>query len=345
MSGFAYPEFLPLIVPLLAAVVWLGRRRLSGIFYSDLLLLDGLPRGRAGMAEAARRWIRLAAILAGVIALAGPRIPDRRTRLPAEGIAIVFAIDVSGSMGEKDFPNGPDGLLTTRLAAAKETTKQFVQGNGEESGIAMTGRKTDSLGLISFAAWPDPACPITLNHSVLISTLEKLTPKSGIDAGTNIGDAIAESLIRLEAAGSRRKVLILLTDGEHNISLIRSDPPLKPRQAAQLAHDLKIPVYAIDCGGMPVGDAEAVQRRLDGQQTLKAVAEMTGGRMFPANDRAELQTVYGEIDRLERSTAESFAYRRYRDLSPLFVALALSVILVQIVLDTVLWRVLSNGTA
>jgi len=136
----------------------------------------------------------------------------------------------------------------------------------------------------------------------------------------------------------------LLTDGEHNISLTRSDPPLKPRQAAQLAHDLKIPIYAIDCGGMPVGDAEAIQRRLDGKRSLQAVAEMTGGRMFAASDRVELQAVYVEIDRLERSTAESFTYRRYRDLAPLFAGLALGAILLQIVLNTIVWRVLTNGT-
>lgn len=344
MPGFAAPGWLLILPPILAIIYWLGRREPTGVLFSDLSLVDHLPRGRAGIADAARRWLRTIAIVAAIVVLAGPRIPDRRTRLPAEGIAIVFAIDVSGSMGEKDFPSGRDGILTTRLVAAKETTVRFVQGGEDDSGVSLAGRKTDSLGLVSFAAWPDPICPITLNHSVLIATLEKLSPKSGVDAGTNIGDAIAEGLIRLEAAGNRRKVLILLTDGEHNISLNRSDPPLKPRQAAQLAHDLKIPIYTIDCGGNPIGDAEAVQRRIEGQRTLQAIADMTGGRMFVANDRADLQTVYGEIDQIERSTTESFTYRRYRDWSPWFAGLALAAALIQIALDKIFWRILSNGT-
>lgn len=329
---------------MLAILFWLERRKKTGILFSDLTLFEGLPRGRAALADAARRWFRTIAVVAGVIALAGPRIPDRRTRLPAEGIAIVFAIDVSGSMGEADFPEDSEGKTISRLAAAKLSTTRFVRGGDDETGTVLAGRPTDSLGLVAFAAWPDPICPLTLNHSVLVTSLDKLHPKSGVDAGTNIGDAIAESLIRLEAAGKRRKVLILMTDGEHNISLNRSDPPLKPRQAAQLAHDLQIPIYAIDCGGIPAGDAEAIQRRIDGQRTLQAIAEMTGGKMFAANDRAELQAVYGEIDRLERSTTESFTYRRYRDLSPWLAVVALAAVLLQIKLDTISWRVLSNGT-
>jgi Ca-activated chloride channel family protein len=275
MPGFAAPACLLLIPPLLAVLAWYERRKKTAFPFSDLTLFDGLPHGRAKWAVATPRWLRAIAIVMGVAALAGPRIPDRRTRLPAEGIAIVLAIDVSGSMSEKDFPEGSNGKMISRIEAAKLATTQFVRGEDKSPDQGQAGRPNDSMGLVAFAAWPDPVCPLTLNHSVLLAALEHLRPKSGVDAGTNIGDAIAESLIRLEAAGNRRKVLILLTDGEHNISLNRTDPPLSPRQAAQLAHDLQIPIYTIDCGGFPRGDAETVQRRIDGQRTLHTVAEMT----------------------------------------------------------------------
>lgn len=345
MPGFAAPEFLLLVPLFLVVLAWFERRAKPGIVFSDLTLFDGMPRGRTWWTDLIRRGLRTLAIVSGVVALAGPRIPDWRTRLPADGIAIVFAIDISTSMGESDFTDVPNGSTISRISAAKLATTQFIRGGDDQTGQMHAGRPTDSLGLVAFAAWPEAVCPLTLNHSVLVASLDKLVPKSGIDAGTNIGDSIAESLIRLEAAGTRRKVLILLTDGEHNISLTRADPPLKPRQAAQLAHDLQIPIYAIDCGGHPQGDAETVQRRMDGQRTLQTIAKMTGGKSFMANNRHEMQTVYAEIERLERSTTESFTYRRYRDLSPWLAGVALVCVFIQWLLDTIVWRVLSNETA
>jgi Ca-activated chloride channel family protein len=244
-------------------------------------------------------------------------------------------------MAETDYAWLPGEPPVSRLAAAKRVLARFISGGDGSDGVAFPGRPGDSLGLVSFAAWPEAACPMTLNHSVLIKVLDAQTPKVGPDAGTNLGDAIAEGLIRLEGGGSRRKVLIVITDGEHNVSLNRADPPLTPRQAAQLAADLRIPIYAIDCGGEPMaGDAEATARREEGKRTLLNVATMTAGKAFAANDGAALSAALAEIDRLERGTNESYNYRRYRDLSVWFGLVSIGCVVIIVSTKTVLWRVI-----
>ena len=344
MFRFANPEFLILLVPSVFYLIWWTQRKRPGLRYSDVSILNGLPRGRAGFA----RWMsvgwRAISLIGLALAIAGPRIPDLKTRLPAEGIAVVVAMDVSGSMGEEDFTWTGLEKPISRLTSAKRVLRLFAVGGEGPDGKSFPGRPSDSLGLVTFAAWPEASCPLTLNHSVFLSVLDTMTPKIGPDAGTNIGDAIAEGVIRLDAAGAGRKILILVSDGEHNIALDRADPPLKPRQATQLAADLKIPVYTIDCGGEGNGngDAESVARRADGRAILKTVAEMTGGKSFMANDGEQLQAACLEIDRLERRPVESFTYRRERDLSPWFAGVAMIALVVALFFEHIIWRTIPS---
>lgn len=313
MIEFARPVWL-LISPLVVGLaVWSVYRRRPAWRYADVRLLAGLPTGRRAA------WLRpLAALgyslglLGLVIALAGPRRPDLQTRIPAEGIAIVICLDISGSMATKDFPGPSPQTPISRLEAAQLAISRFVDGDPE---LGFPGRPRDQIGIVTFAAHPTTECPLTLDHSALGKVLTSLTPRTGVDAGTNIGDALAEGVIRLSAAGHRRKVLILMSDGEHNVAGSATDPALKPRQAAQLATNLGIPIYAIDCGGAPDANTppEQAAQRLDGRKVLAAIAEMTDGMTFEANSLTELRTVYQTIDALERDPVESFRYRRYHD--------------------------------
>ncbi len=331
--SFANPVFLTLL-PLAAFIVWWSlRRRRPALRYSDVRLVAGLPRGRARFALWGGALLRGLATLAAILAAAGPRTPDLKTRLPAEGIAIVLVLDVSGSMAATDFPPG-----VSRLDAAKEAFRLFVMGGDAPDGTHFDGRPRDQIGLVAFAAVPQTACPLTHNHTVLLAVLTSQQPKEGIEAGTNLGDAIAEGLIRLEAAGPRKKVLILLSDGEHNVD--RADGPLKPRQAAQLAANLNIPVYAIDCGGEPAHDAppDAVKQRADGRRVLDAVAAMTNGKAFTATSADELRVVYQEIDALQKQPAETFRYRRYHEYSAWFAVAAVALLAVVQFLERTWWR-------
>ena len=340
---FSHPQFFWLVPVALVLPWWWLRRPRPALRFSDASLLAGLPSGRAARAKWGGLALRVLAFSLLVIACAGPRRPDLQTRLPAEGIAIVLALDVSGSMAEKDAVWSAALPPVSRLDVAKRSFSLFIRGGEAPDGTAFDARESDQVGLVTFAAVPETACPLTLNHSVLLRVADGLEPKSGIDAGTNVGDAMAEGLIRLEkGAGDRRKVMIVLSDGEHNISKEGPSDPLKPRQAAQLAANLGIRVYTIDAGGEPTEAMTPEQReqRIAGRQTLQAVAELTGGRSFSATSGSELLAAYRDISAIEKSTVESYQYRRWFEYAPWFAAAAAAALLACHVLERTRWRTL-----
>jgi Ca-activated chloride channel homolog len=277
--------------------------------------------------------LRAVGIAALVIALAGPRWPDPGTRLPAEGIAIVMVLDVSGSMAERDF--NWHGEQITRFEAARRAFRLFVQG-GEAAGTHLPGRGGDQIGLIAFAVHPEDTCPLTLSHDALLELLAAEEPRGLPDTGTNIGDALAWGLTKLDPAGDCRKVLVLLSDGEHNVP----PPALTPRQAGQLAANRGVSVYAIDAGPPAPADAttEEAQARATGQRTLQSVASLTGGKTFAAPDEKSLVAAIAEIDRMERRPVESFQYRRYAEGYPWCAVAALACFVTVLGLERTLWR-------
>ena len=342
--SFAHPQFLWLL-PLAALVAWWARRTRPALRFSDVTRFSQRTGVRAAFAVWGGAALRTLACVALVLACAGPRRPDLQTRLPAEGIAIMMAIDVSGSMATPDVMWNSGSPPVTRLEAARRAFKLFI-GGGEADGIRFDTRTGDAVGLIAFAAVPQTACPLTLNHSVLFKVVDALEPKGGTDAGTNIGDALGEAVSRLDAATEKRaKVLILLSDGEHNV--FNEDIPdakrpgidrtLKPREAAQLAANLGIRVYTIDTGGAPTPDT--LEQRRAGRASLKAVAEMTDGRSFAATSGAELLAAYREISALEKSEERAPIYRRYFEYYWWCAAAALVFVLAAHLLDRTAWRV------
>ncbi|QJW95857.1 vWA domain-containing protein [Frigoriglobus tundricola] len=349
---FANPEFLWLAPLPVALALWWARRRRPAIRFSDVTRFAGRAGPRAVLAARGGAVLRGLACLALVLACAGPRRPDERTRLPADGIAIMMAIDISGSMDTPDVAWAVGGPPVARLEAARRAFKLFVGGGEAPDGSAFQPRPGDAIGLVAFAAVPQTQCPLTLNHSVLFKVVDALQARGGADAGTNIGDALAEGVERLDAVRVRKtKVLILLSDGEHNV--VKEDAPdakrpgidrtMKPREAAQLAANLGVRVYTIDTGGdPPVGAApDAVQQRLEGREVLKRVAEMTGGRSFAATSGAELLAAYREIGALEKIVTPAPIYRRYFEYYAWCAGAALVLVLTAHALDRTLWRVVT----
>src|SRR5262245_26332962 len=340
--SFTNPEFLWLTPLALFIAWWWARRSRPAVRYSDATLFAG-PRGdRAWRAVWGGAALRGLACLALVLACAGPRRPDERTRLPAEAVAIAMVVDVSGSMDTKVAWAAGEPPVS-RLEAARRAFKLFVFGGDAPDGTHFEPRSSDQIGLITFAAIPETVCPLTLNHSsVLLQSVDALQPRGGIDAGTNVGDAIAAAVIHLDAtAGAKRKLIILLSDGEHTQSKEGKDAEHKPREAAQLAANLKFPVYAIDAGGdlPPTADPESLATREAGRQTLRDVAEMTGAKSFAATDGAGLLAAYKEIDALERAPVETYQYRRYFEFYPWCAGLAAPLVLAAHLLDRTRWRV------
>lgn len=345
VMSFANPEFLWLTPLALGIALWWGLRRGPALRYADLGLFAGLPIGRGRRARWGAAVLRGLAALALLVACAGPRELDLQyRRIPTKGIAMVLALDVSGSMATADAPWEPGSPPITRLDAARRAFRLFVEGGDAPDGTRFDPRINDPIGLVTFAALPRTDCTLTLNHSVLLGIVDRQEVKSGLDAGTNIGDAIAGAAILLERVPSdQRKVLILLSDGEHNVGREGPDAPLMPRQAAQLAVNLGIKVYTIDAGGVlpPNAAPEQVQQRRDGRQTLHDVADLTGGRSFAASSGTDLLAAYREIDALEKAEALSFqTYRRYHEYYPWCAAAAAGLLLAAHLLGRTRWRVL-----
>jgi Ca-activated chloride channel family protein len=308
---FRDPIFLVLV--LLAPLVFFWSSRLPArVRFSHLSALDAAPKSlRVRMAKLPALLLAVAAVCLA-IAIARPRTGDATTVVSGEGIAIVMAVDRSGSMSALDF-QGEDGA-TSRLEAVKDVFRQFVTG-----GAAGAGRPDDLIGLVAFGTYADGLCPLTLDHANLVAILDDLDiAKAQSEQGTAVGEGLGlaiERLLGVENAASR--VVVLLTDGVSNAGV------LDPLPAAELASDHGIRVYTIGVGQrgyapipIPGPDGRIRLRRVfveTDEAALQQIAERTGGRFFRAEDTEALEGVYAEIDRLEKSQIVETRYLRYRE--------------------------------
>jgi Ca-activated chloride channel family protein len=334
MLRFANPLYLLLLLAVPPLVWWWLRRRRSALRYPDTSWLGQLPAGRSRRAAGWGAALRGAALAALAIGIAGPRWPDRGSRIPTEGIAIQMVLDTSPSMGERDFDW--QGLPLSRLEAAQKAFHLFVAGNKDDAstdGPRFEGRPNDLIGLVTFGDRPEVACPLTLSHSVLLHVVAATRPLPVSE--TNISDALTLALHRLKEAPPQRKVLLLLSDGEHNYLAPRSE--WTPRQVAQIAANLGIPIYAIDTGGEPGAAEESNPVRELGMRTLREMARITGGQCFQARDADALLAVYRDIDQRERAEIESFQYRRYHEGFRWFALAALVLYVTACALDRTVW--------
>lgn len=276
-------------------------------------------------------FLRLASLVLLIFALSGPRWIDETQRLPTDGISIAMVLDVSVSMNEKDF--ALEEGVTTRLLGVKHRFRLFVAGGDGSDGVKLPGRKSDLIGLVTYATHPETACPLTLEHGTLLKILDTEEARTAAGEGTtNPGDAIAWALHLLKKAPTRRKVLVFLTDGESNVP-----QKLTPLQAAQLAANLGVPIYAIDASPEPKNDKER-QEVEKARDTLQTVARMTDGGYFRAQDGRGLVKAYESIDSLERDRILSFQYRRYLEGFAWFTLAALACWMLLIALESTVWR-------
>ena len=250
-----------------------------------------------------------------IIALARPQLGKSLTEVEASGIDIMVVLDVSGSMLTKDFTVGGDEA--TRIDAIREVTRKFIE-----------GRPNDRIGIIAFAGRPYVVSPLTLDHDWLLQNLDRV--RIGlVEDGTAIGSAMASAANRLTDKKSKSRAIVLLTDGENNAGKI------PPNTAAEAIKALHIQLYAIGAGingiapapvfdpnnGRPVTDVngDIIYQRQPVQfneASLKEVAQIAGGQFFRATDTDSLRNIYGDIDKMEKSTVSVKKYQQYRDLFP-----------------------------
>ena len=277
----------------------------------------------AGVRRAPRTWrywlrhapfvLRAVAFSLMIVALARPQGVEQQSKTNAEGIDIMLAIDISGSMLARDFQ--PD-----RLTAAKEVAGSFI-----------ADRQGDRIGLAVFAGEAFTQSPLTTDKSTLQTLLARV--RSGvIEDGTAIGNGLATALNRLRESEAKSKVVILLTDGVNNRGEI------SPLTAADIAADMGIKVYTIGVGKRGKAPYPAIDMfgnmtyqmmevEID-EKTLSEIASRTGGKYFRATDKQKLKAIYDEINQMEKSKVEITDLTIYHEewVPLLLLALALLVL-------------------
>ena len=300
---FGQPYYLILLLILPILIFWYfkkGQNQEATVRFSNLDLIPETIMRRGQIKNMIIVMGRLLIMLFIILALARPRLSDTIRETNTEIIDILLVIDQSSSMLAQDFkPN--------RLEAAKEVAKTFIK-----------DREGDRLGIIVFAGESYIQCPLTQDIDVLLNFTDEIEIIDREHDGTAIGMAIANSINRLRESEAKSKTIILLSDGSNN------QGELEPITAAELAAKFDIKIYTVAAGthGLapyPVTDAwgrqviQKVQVDVD-EESLKEIADITGGQFFRATDNKSLQKVYEAIDALERTEIEVTEYQNYTEL-------------------------------
>jgi Ca-activated chloride channel family protein len=233
----------------------------------------------------------------------------------------MLALDISGSMKAEDFkPNN-------RLHVAKEVIRNFIR-----------GRESDRLGLVVFARRSFTQCPLTTDYDLLVSLLDRVD-FGMVEDRTAIGLGLANAANRLRETTAKSKIIILLTDGVNNVD------DLNPVDAAKAAAALGIKVYTIGAGkpglvDIPQQDQfgmiryQKIKSEID-EETLKKIADITGGMFYRAKDETALQQIYDQISKLEKTKIEVQRFYRYNELFGRFLAIGLSILLAELVISKI----------
>ena len=323
---FAYPKMLSLFAFLPALLWWYVKKYNSrqGAFKVSTTY-SFTVRSFKNVLRHIPFVLRLLALGCIIMALARPqRHTDEQLR-KGEGIDIVLAIDVSGSMLSHDF-------IPNRLEVAKEVAEDFIR-----------ARPIDRIGLVIFSGESYTLCPITTDKNTLLTEVNGL--RSGmLQDGTLIGEGLATAVDRLSKSTAKSKVVILLTDGKEEAPDTRLIDPLT---ALEIAKARRVKVYTI---GMSAQNAETVpeetgKRRLRSvtdnfvdEQLLRRIAGETGGEYFRARDRLSLENIYQQIDKLEKSKIEVQSLRHYQEEFIPLLLVALGLLFVELLLRFTMLR-------
>lgn len=327
---FANKEYLILLVLILPYILWYAMYRKKSeptMRMADTFVFRYAKRSWRVMLMPLQPVLRIVAFTALVLVLARPQTQNSWKNQTVEGIDIMLAMDVSTSMLAED-------LKPNRIEAAKNVAAEFI-----------SDRPNDNIGLTIFAGESFTQCPMTIDHSSLLSLLQNvrtdIAARGLIEDGTAIGMGLANAVSRLKDSKAKSKVVILLTDGSNN----RGD--ISPMTAAEIAKSLGIRVYTIGVGtkgtapfppsatGLPQYVNLPVE--ID-ESTLRGIASATDGDFYRATNNKELNQIYKEIDKLEKTklNVKQFS-RRYEAYQP-FAIVALLALLLEIFMRITVFR-------
>jgi Ca-activated chloride channel family protein len=306
---FAEPLWLLLLLPVaILPLLRRGRGNGSGLIFSSLSVLGSLGTRSRQRSGGFAVPLLVIALVPAVLGLARPVWRNEYSKRNASGIDIVIAFDVSLSMEIDDFLH-PDGRPLQRLDAAKEVVTDFIR-----------RRPDDRIGLVIFAGRPYSVSPITLDHKWLTDRLAAAQPSQINEQGTAIGSALSASAVRLDQRDAASKIILLVTDGANNSGKI------DPVEAAELAAELGIKIYAISLGTEDGRVSRNIQRFPTQEfdvPTLQKITKISGGEFFRALDTASLQDSFRSIDALEKTEVKSYQVIEDHELSPWFLGASL----------------------
>lgn len=263
-----------------------------------------------------------------IIAMARPRsFTISQDQDEAKGIDIMLTVDVSLSMLATDFE--PD-----RLSVLKNIAIDFIN-----------KRPNDRIGLVTYKLEAFPKMPLTFDHEALINEIKNINQRE-MEDGTAVGEGLAVAVNHLQKSKAKSKIVILMTDGVSNIQNV-----IPPLLAAELAKSNNIKVYCIGIGTegyalMPVGVDEfgyiynEMPVTID-ENTLREIAQITGGKYYRATSGEKLEEVYNEINHLEKSEINSSKTYNYEEYFRFFLWIALGVLLFDALLRWVLYKFLN----
>lgn len=332
---FQNPEafWLFIFVPVLIALyVFRQRRRKSTIKFPALAIAKRAVPSRRVRFRHIVPALRLAALCCFIVALARPQNAMEVEYTSTDGVDIMLALDVSGSMGTLDMLTRAEqaklGVMNAERILKSGDYWKFSRMGYAQTVIAefIQKRHSDRIGLSAFGSRAVTQCPLTLDYGSLLEILgasDELARDSMFANRTAIGDGLMNALARLEKSEAKSKVVVLLTDGRDNASVI------SPVRAAEVAQSLGVKVYTVGVGKRKgkildfrqnpwTGEISWGERDITPEEgidevTLRSVAEKTGGRFYRAENKEDLENIYSEIDELEKTEIETVAYARYAE--------------------------------
>ncbi len=314
-----------LVIPIyIAWYIWNRKKQNATLQLSTLKPFEGLKRSWKSYLRHLPMVVRMLALVAVVFVIARPQSSNSYRDEKTEGIDIVMALDISGSMQAIDFkPN--------RLEAAKDVGIKFI-----------SSRPNDNIGLVIFAGESFTQCPLTTDHTALTNLFNDVR-MGMLEDGTAIGMGLATSVSRIKDSKAKSKVIILLTDGCNN----RGD--ITPQKAAEIAQTFGVRVYTIGVGTrgtaqMPVQTNFGVQYvdqevKID-EDLMQQIAEMTGGKYFRATNKKSLEAIYAEIDQMEKTILDVREYTKKTEEYLRFAIAAMLLLLTEVVLRNTILRTL-----
>jgi Ca-activated chloride channel family protein len=282
----SYLYFLLLLIPIAAWYIWKRKKYTANLQVSSTEVFKNVPKSYKYYLLHLPFVLRMGVLALIIIVLARPQTTDNWLDKDVEGIDIVMALDISGSMIAED-------LKPNRLEAAKAVRTEFL-----------SSRPNDNIGLVIFAGESYKLCPLTTDKKTLVNLMGTIKDGMMDNDGTAIGMGLANAVNRLKDSQAKSKVIILLTDGTNNRGEI------DPLTASELAKAYGIRVYTIGVGTKgeapyPVQTIFGIQKQMVpveiDEETLGAIAEKTGGHYFRATNNNSLKAIYNDIDKMEKT--------------------------------------------